>query len=390
MESGSILQSSSVSGASIHRRTAVITYNTSHYVLLFRQNLIRQLQAQGYRVVAVAPRDGHSGRFRDIGVDYVPIDMDNKGANPLKDLRLLADLHRTYRRLRPDVALHFTIKPNIYGSIAAKFLGIPVVNNVTGLGTAFVRGGMLRRISETLYKLAFRHAEVVFFQNDDDFKLFRDARIVKDSQCAVLPGSGVDTNRFAPRPARPNGGPFHFLFIGRLIKDKGIGEYVEATKMLKARGFVFRSQVVGQLGSENRGAISQADIESWVEQGLVEYLGEVQDVREVIGQADCIVLPSYREGTSKTLLEAASMGKPLVASDVPGCNNIVESNVNGILCKPADAAELAEAMRRMLELPAERRDQMGREGRRRMLERFDESIVLKKYADALRHLRLED
>lgn len=389
MDLGSVPNRASTDVRPSRRRTAVITYNTSHYVLLFRRNLIRRLQEHGYHVIAVAPIDDHSPRFRDIGVEHVPIRMDNKGVNPVKDLALLTEIYRVYRRLRPDVALHFTIKPNIYGSLAARALGIPVINNVTGLGTAFVRGGLLRRVSEFLYRLAFLRAAVIFFQNEDDHQLFCQARIVKPAQTEVLPGSGVDTGRFAPRPLAAGRGPFRFLFIGRVIKDKGVGEYVEASRILKARGREVRSQVLGQIGSENRTAISRAVVDEWAAAGVIEYLGEVEDVRDAIAQADCIVLPSYREGTSKTLLEAASMAKPIVASDVPGCNNIVRPGVNGFLCRPADAEDLAAAMAKMMDTPAEARERMGNEGRRLMVEQFDERIVLEKYSDALRRVTLE-
>ncbi len=360
-----------------------ITNNTSHYIIVFRLNLIRALQENGCRVIAIAPTDKYSLELEKHGVEYIPVDIDNKGTNPAKDAKLLVSLYKIYKATRPDAILHFTIKPNIYGSIAAGMLKIPVINNVTGLGTAFLSGGPLQYISERMYRFAFKKANKVFFQNDIDHKFFLGKNLVNILRSEVIPGSGVDTTRFSPRIHTRQKNKFVFLLIARVIKDKGILEYIEAAEILKSRGINFESRLLGQIGSENRGALSQNDVNSWVAKGLINYLGEHEDVRDAIADADCIVLPSYREGTSKSLLESAAMGKPIIASDVPGCNNVVEDGFTGYLCKPRNALDLANKMEAMINLPATIRNKFGEAGRKKMTMHFDEKIVIKRYLEAL-------
>jgi len=364
----------------------IITYNTCHYIFLFRVNLIRALQLNGYQVVAVAPEDKYSARLKELGVQFVPVNVDNKGLNPIKDLFLLIDFVRVFKRVNPEVILNFTIKPNLYGSIAASYLGIPVVANVTGLGTAFLRGGLIKLIAKLLYASAFRNVGMVFFQNFYDHEQFLRWGHVSATNSDLLPGSGVDISKFSPDCAPRLNGMFRFLLIARMIRDKGIVEYAEAVRLLKAYGVDFEACLLGQVDVENRGSISREVIKQWERDGLISYLGEVNDVRSEIGAADCVVLPSYREGTSKTLLEAASMALPLIATDVPGCNNVVIDGENGYLCEARNASSLAECMKRMMDLDVKARIEMGRRGRERMINFFDEKIVVDKYIEAIHRL----
>jgi glycosyltransferase involved in cell wall biosynthesis len=335
--------------------------------------------------VVIAPQDPAADkRMRDLGVERIEIEIDRAGLNPLADLKLLARYRALLRRLRPAAYLGYTIKPNIYGSLAAASLGIPALPNVSGLGTAFIRGGGLQAIVTQLYRIGFRRAPVVFFQNDEDRELFVARRIVRPEQARVLPGSGVDLKRFAPAPL-PDGPPT-FLFIGRLLRDKGVVEFVEAARLLRSDFPGARFQLLGGLDEGNRTAIRQADIDTWVAEGVVEQLGTTDDVRPFIVAANAIVLPSYREGLPRSLLEAAAMARPLIASDVPGCRDVVEDGVNGYLCAMRDAGSLAAAMRRLAQLPLAQQLAMGEAGRRRVQERFSESLVVRAYLDVLARL----
>lgn len=317
-------------------------------------------------------------------MEYCPIEMDRQGISPARDLLLLWRYWRTLRRLRPDIFLGFTAKPNVYGSLAAQALGISVINNVAGLGTAFIRKGPLTRIVSALYRLAFRRSATVFFQNPEDRDLFVGEGMVRPEQARLLPGSGVDLERFQPGepPSGPAGG-FTFLLIGRLLWDKGVAEFVEAARRVRREAPDARFQLLGFLDVLNRTAVSRADVESWVREGVVDYLGETDDVRPFIAAADCVVLPSYREGLPRTLLEAAAMARPLIATDVPGCRQVVEDGVNGFLCAARDAASLAAAMTRMLSLGGEERARLGAAGRAKVQREYDEKLAVGIYVEAV-------
>ncbi len=349
--------------------------------------LIEALQNQGIDVYAIAPRDDYSKLLEQAGCQFEPVKMDSRGTNPMKDIRLIKELYNVYKKIRPDVVLHYTIKPNIYGTVAASLLRIPVVNNVCGLGTVFLKEGITSRIAIGMYKMAFRFPRKVFFQNDYDLDLFVERRIVKKGICDVLPGSGIDLNRFSPMGSSRTKGKFTFLLISRLLHDKGVLEYIDAVRKLKESGLEAHFQILGPKAPDHKRGIDLSIIDSWLEQGLVEYLGTTDDVREYIDKADCVVLPSYREGTPRTLLEAASSAKPIVTTDVPGCNNVVSDNENGFLCRLKDADDLAQKMKKMAELPDDKLLEMGRVGRKRMEERFSEHVVINKYLHTLNQIK---
>ena len=364
-------------------KTILISINASWNIVNFRQGLIRGLQAAGWRVIALAPPDEYSGRFGDLGVDYRPIEMDKKGVSPLRDLALLGRYYRALKALKPDIFLGYTAKPNVYGSMAAHALGIPVINNVSGLGTAFIREGLLTRIVSALYRTAFRRSATIFFQNEEDRDLFVERRLVAPAKAKLLPGSGIDLARFSPAPPADRGSGFAFLLIARLLWDKGVREYVEAARIVRTEAPEARFRLLGFLDVENRTAVSRTEVEAWVEEGLIDYLGVSDDVREAIAAADCVVLPSYREGLPRTLLEAAAMAKPLIATDVPGCRQVVKDGGNGFLCAVRDSHSLAEAMLRMLRASPAERAALGAAGRARMESEYDERIVVDRYLAAI-------
>ncbi len=305
------------------------------------------------------------------------------GRDPRADFLLFWRYLRLLRRYRPVALLSFTVKPNIYGGLAARLLGIPRICNVSGLGNAFIQGGWLGRLVQGLYTLGLGGAKTVFFQNPDDRDFFLGRRLVRENQAALLPGSGVDLDYFKPLGERGAGeqNSFVFLFIGRLLGDKGLMELLQAVKLLKDPAP--RLRILGPLGGTNPTTITPEVLAQWRQDPQVALLGPADDVRPFIDAADCVVLPSYREGTPRSLLEAAAMGKPLIATDVPGCRQVVQDGRNGYLCRVRDPHDLARAMRQLMKLSPEQRQAMGRASRKLAEDVFDEKLVVKKYLEAL-------
>lgn len=363
----------------------VLSANLAWNIVNFRGALIRGLKEGGYEPVVIAPRDpAMDARMAELGVEQIALNVDRSGVNPFADLRLLRQYRQIFKRLRPAAYLSFTIKPNIYGAMAASALGVPAIPNVSGLGTAFIRAGPLQLIVTRLYRLAFRKAATVFFQNPDDRELFIDRGIVELERTRLVPGSGVDLKRFVPAP-QPDGPPT-FLLVSRLLRDKGVVEFIEAARLVRAQMPTARFQLLGPIDEGNRTAISRSDLDRWQRNGVIEYLGAADDVRPYIAAASAVVLPSYREGLPRSLLEAGAMARPLIATDVPGCREVVDDGVNGYFCNPADPGSLASAMKKFAELPIEARAAMGAASRRKVHDRFSEDIVVGTYLDVLNSL----
>jgi glycosyltransferase involved in cell wall biosynthesis len=374
------------------QRKVLIALNTSWNLVNFRAGLIRALVAKGYEVVAVAPPDEYVTRLAELGCRFVPLPMDNKGTHPVRDALLLWRFWRLFRRERPDVYMGYTVKPNVYGSLVAHRLGLPVINNIAGLGAVFIRDGWLVRVVRLLYRLALGRSKKVFFQNEDDRQLFVAAGLVLAEVTDLLPGSGIDLTRFTVLPLGVSNDTvqrFRFLLIARMLWDKGVGEYVEAAQFLRVRWPQAEFCLLGFVDVQNPAAISRGQMDTWVSQGHVIYLGVSDDVRAEIAAADCIVLPSYREGTPRTLLEAAAMGRPIITTDAVGCREVVDEGVNGYLCKVRDAGDLAEKMERMMSLSPEQRSEMGKRGRAKMEFEFDEQIVITKYLAAIEETQVQ-
>jgi glycosyltransferase involved in cell wall biosynthesis len=360
----------------------ILAANSSWNIVNFRAGLIRALKDAGYEPVVVAPLDPSAEeRMRELAVERAVIGIDRSGLNPLSDLRLLSEYRRILARLNPVAFLGFTIKPNIYGCIASRSLGIPAIANISGLGTVFIKRGALLALVTRLYRFGLNRAAVVFFQNPDDRDLFVARRMVHSGQARLLPGSGVDLDRFAPAP-QPSG-PATFLLIARLLGDKGVREFVAAARSLRPELPDACFQLLGPVDEGNRTAITRAELQSWIAEGVIEHLGETDDVRPFVAAATAVVLPSYREGLPRTLLEAAAMARPLIATDVPGCREVVEDGINGYLCLVRDSASLAKGMKKLAELPAAQRLAMGEAARRKVQDKFSETVVIRAYLDAL-------
>lgn len=360
----------------------MITVNAAWNIWNFRRNLVTALLDDGHQVTVLSPADGYEAQLREMGCRFICLSMDPSGLNPLRDLGVFQRISNVFTSERPDVVLSFTIKNNLYGAIVAKRLRIPFIPNVTGLGTAFLSRGSLQFVAENLYRAAFRSLPVVFFQNDDDAELFVHRRLVRSGQVRVLPGSGIDLQHFAPADYPPDKAPT-FLMIARLLRDKGVGEFVEAAKIVRARRADSRFQLVGAAGADNRSAFSLAEVRTWEKSHGIEYLGPLADVRPRIAAAHCVVLPSYREGAPRTLIEAGAMARPLIATDVPGCRDVVDHEVSGLLCAPRDSNALAEACLRFLSLPRKVRVKMASAARAKMERGYDQKIVIDAYREAI-------
>ncbi|MEG3123103.1 glycosyltransferase family 4 protein [Sphingomonas sp. GB1N7] len=363
-------------------KTIVLSINTSWNILNFRRNLIERLQREGFDVVAVAPRDAHSAALMAMGVRFFPIEIDSKGLSPLRDLRLTAQYYHILRRLRPVAYLGWTIKPNVYGSLAAHALGIPVINNISGLGTAFIKVGLLTRLVRRLYRAALSRSATVFFQNRHDRDLFVAQSLVPSARTALLPGSGIDLAHFTPDPAAETSVPT-FLMVARLLRDKGVVEFADAARIVRDARPDARFELLGFLDVQNRTAIDREMVEGWVREGVLHYLGDTSDVRPHLARAMAVVLPSYREGMPRSLLEAAAMGRPLIATDVPGCTEIARGGDNALLCRVRDAASLAEAMLAMLAMTPTERAMMGARSRQIAEREFDVTLVEAGYLEAI-------
>jgi len=371
----------------------LVLANTTWNLVNFRSGLIRALVEDGHEVLACAPADRWVPALQALGCRHCPVPLDQQGTHPWHDALLLGRLLRLMWRERPHVLLGFTVKPNVYGSIAARacnLMGrqVAVINNVAGLGATFIQPSWVTWVVKYLYRLALRRSSTVFFQNADDRDLFLRHALAVQDQCVLLPGSGVDLQHYSPAPpttaTAPNGdGLFRFLMVSRLLWDKGLGELVEAAHLVRRARPQVRVQVLGFLDVENPSAVSREQIQQWQGEGHIEYLGCSDDPRAALVQADCVVLPSYREGTPRSMLEAAAMAKPLITTDVPGCRRVVDHGVNGWLCRMRDAQDLADKMLAMVDLPAPTRAAMGQASRLKVEREFDEQRVLEQYRSAI-------
>ncbi|WP_309612043.1 glycosyltransferase family 4 protein [Sphingomonas sp.] len=362
----------------------VLSSNSLWNITNFRAPVVRRLAYEGWSLVVAAPATEQERTAFTLPADVMPIVLKRSGLNPLRDIGLLLRYCRVLHEIRPAAYLGWTIKPNIYGALAARMAGVPAILNVSGLGTAFLGSGLLARFVGLLYRVAFARAHVIFFQNGDDRALFVERRLVRAEQARLLPGSGIDLDHYRQVPL-PEGPPT-FLLIARLLGDKGVREYVTAARMLREELPGVRFRLLGPIDSDNRSAVTQGEVDGWVTEGVVDYLGTADDVRSAIAAASVVVLPSYREGLPRTLLEAAAMGRPLIATDVPGCRDLVDEGVNGTLCAARNAGSLAEAMRRMAVFDPKTLGAMGRASRDKAECGYDERLIADAYVGALREL----
>ena len=360
----------------------VLFANTEWYLWNFRRSLAVALRDAGHDVLLLSPDGPYGEKLRALGLRWQALPMDRRSLNPLREAALLWHLVRLFRRERPALVHGFTIKSAVYGSLAARLAGVPArVNAVAGMGYVFISDSLqarvLRPIVRALLKLALggRNARLIL-QNPDDVALFECAGLVDAAHVRLIPGSGVDCMRFAPDPARVPGERMRVLLPARLLWDKGLAEYVHAARVLHAEGRPIDFLLAGDPDPGNPAAVPEADVREWVGQGLVQWLGHVDDMPTLLRDVDVVALPSYREGLPKGLIEAAASGCALVTTDVPGCREVVTHEMDGLLVPMQDGNALARAIARLHEDPA-LRTRLSEAGRRKALERFDERIVVR-------------
>lgn len=362
----------------------MIGLNSSWNIVNFRSGLIKSLVKHGYEVIGLAPFDSYSKLLKSINCRFIPVKIDTKGKNPLIDILLLIKYLCIFSREKPDVYLGFTVKPNVYGSIAAHLLGIPVINNIAGLGRVFNKKNIISRIVVFLYRISLSRSSTVFFQNNSDYRDFLNFEIVKKTQSIVLPGSGVDLVKFKPVFRRKQRQNIIFLLISRLLWEKGVKEFVESARILKKTFKDVDFYILGFTNKNDPQYVPLKQLKQWESDGFITYLGESDDVRVEIENADCVVLPTnYKEGTPRVLLEAAAMGKPLISTNTPGCRDIVKDGDNGFLCSPNSPRDLAISMNKFIQLDQEPRARLGLKSREIAEENFDEKLVVKKYLHAI-------
>lgn len=357
--------------------------NTAFSICNFRNGILAKLIADGYKVITVGPKDAYSVKLAAMGCEVIDMPMAAKGINPCEDLALLLQIGQLYKAMKPDFIFHYTIKPNIYGSVAARLAGVPSIAVTTGLGYTFINDNWVARVARWLYKVAFLSPKEVWFLNEDDRQTFLRYRLVASEKAVLLHGEGVDTTHFSPQSAPVNDGKTRFLLVARMLWDKGVGEYVEAARQVRKQYPNAVFQLLGECGVPNPSVVTRAEMAEWEREGVIEYLGTTTDVRPYIAQADCMVLPSYREGVPRTMLEAAAMGKPLIASDAPGCRDVVVDGQTGWLCPVKNAVALATCMKQLLAMPVADRQAMGKAGRKFIVDNFDEKKVVAHYLATL-------
>ncbi len=360
----------------------ILFANTDWYLYNFRRSLAMALMEQGYELLLISPPGPYGERLRALGLRWEPVPMDRRSLNPLREARLLAWLVVLFRRERPALVHGFTIKCAVYGSLAARLAGVPArVNAVAGMGYVFTSGDakarMLRPVVRALMHAALdgRNARLVL-QNPDDVALFEQAGFVDRSRIRLIPGSGVDCSRFSARTgARDPSQPLRVLLAARLLWDKGIAEYIAAARQLLGEGRAIRFLLAGDPDPGNPAAVPEATVRAWADEGVVDWLGHVDDMPGLFATVDIVVLPSYREGLPKGLIEAAACALPLVTTDVPGCREVVSDGVDGLLVAVRDAPALAGAIARLQDDPDMAR-KFGAAARIKALHQFDESVVI--------------
>jgi len=361
-----------------------LLYNTTVYVYKFRINLIQQIQKLGYEVIVVSPEDDYVEKLRELGIQHHHIDMSQYGLNPFKELFTTYKIYKVLKEYQPQYSLHYTIKPNIFGGIAAYFANVDVISNIAGAGKAFSNeDSLFAKIISVLYKIGLKKSKKVLFQNYDDMNLFLAKKILSKEKAERIPGSGVDLKNYKTKNTKAGS---EFLFVGRLLKEKGIEYYLEAAVLTleKFPNAIFK--LVGE--HENRPEyINKELLDKYLEHKNIIYYGSVSPDRmpSILDEASCIVLPSYyREGVPRSLLEAASMSKPIITTNNVGCKEVVDEGVNGYKCEIKDAHCLHLSMCKFLSLSDEEKINMGKNGRKKMEQEFDEKIVINKYINLIK------
>ncbi len=366
------------------RYKIAIVANSSWNVYNFRLNLLQKFKSEGFEVIVIAPVDEYIAHLDKFHCDkHIPLkSLSRKSTLPTRDLSLVWELFRIYSEEKPDLVIHYTIKPNIFGNIAAKLANVKSICVVTGLGYTFLKEGLLKSIANQLYKLSFRFANKVVFENQDDRALFIKKKLVNQQKAIAVKGCGINTSHYRPTKSKENK-HLVFTFIARLLYDKGIVEFVEAAKIVKKQYPDTQFWVIGELDIQNPSTISRDQLVEWIDKEYIQYQGTTNDIRKYIKKSDVVTLPSYREGLPKVILEGMAMGKPIITTDTAGCRETVDHGSNGLIVPLKDATALASAMVTMIEIPSEERQSMGQKSREMAVNLFDDAIITEFYLQVI-------
>lgn len=365
-------------------RRILFVANTAWSMHNFRLGLMKALLARGCQVFVAAPYDFYIDKMTDVGIEVICLEkLRASGANPFNEWAFYRELLAVYKLYKPDLIFHYTIKPNIYGVLAAKKLGIPTIAVTTGLGYVFTNRNLVSLAGRWLYRYALPKANAVWFLNREDLAGFRMHIGLPQHKTQLLPGEGIDTSVFERRTAIDFTNTV-FIFTGRMLYEKGVELLVSSVKQLRKKDHRFSCLLLGFLDIENPSAIPREKLVQWEEEGLVNYLGSTDNVRPYLEKANCFVFPSYySEGIPKSLLEAASMEMPIITTDNVGCKDVVEDGKTGFLAQPKSVASLTEKMERFLNLPVEEKIKMGKLGREKVRTVFDEYHVISIYLHSI-------
>ncbi|MEO9869271.1 glycosyltransferase family 4 protein [Ekhidna sp.] len=361
--------------------------NTCWNIYNFRKGLVQKFLSDGHEIIALAPEDEYTKNIEDWGVKWIETPLDGTGTNPFKDFSYFYGILKAFKTERPQIALGFTIKSNIYASIASIFCSTSVICNVSGLGTTFLVKGLAGKLAIQLYKIAFRYSSYIFFQNVDDKNLFSSIIKINTDKVGVLPGSGIDLKSYQVEPLN-NNQPIKFLMISRLIIEKGVYEYAEAASYFLDDDRV-KFTLIGKLDELHSRTIQKTELEEWVNNEWIDYMTHSNDIAQIIKEHDVVVLPSYREGTPRTLLEGAALGRPLLASNVPGCKEVIKDGYNGFLFGVRDVKSLVDKIRLYLSLSKDEKNVLSTNSRKLVEDKYDENIVIDMYSDVIRRITRE-
>ena len=356
----------------------LVLANNDFGLYKFRKELLVTLCKENNEVYVSLPYGQMIPLIEEIGCVYIRQEFNRRGTNPFSDMKLMRSYIKQIKEINPDIVLSYTIKPNVYGGLACQATKKPYIVNVTGLGSAIENGGLLQWITTRLYKLGLRKADCVFFQNQSNMHIFLEKKIVKEEHAKLIPGSGVNLENHCLEPYPDNEKEFNFLFVGRIMKDKGINELLEAIKILHQENPNIMLDIVGRCEEDYVSILKTAE-----DEGIIRYHGLQENVHDFYKKAHCVVLPSYHEGMANVLLEGASTGRPVIATDIPGCRETFEDGETGYSCVAKDANSLLMAMRKILKLTNEVRRDMGLKGRNKVKNEFDRSIIVNAYTQEI-------
>ncbi|WP_041595733.1 glycosyltransferase family 4 protein [Halanaerobium hydrogeniformans] len=363
-----------------NKKRILILANSGRDIYIFRGELVSRLIKEGFEVYFSVPQKNSNKKvevLENMGAKHIKTYINRRGINPLEDLKLIIDYKNIVKKIYPDLILTYTVKPNIYGNWVASYYNISSIMNITGIGTSL--NSKLKYFVKHLYSSACKRTDIVFFQNKSNLTLFLEKNMVSKNKSVLIPGSGVNIDKFKPLEKESNDNKIKFLYIGRVMKEKGIEEYIEASKLLKEKYSNLEFQILG--------SFEEDEYEEIIEKtSSVKFLGYSHDVRQEIKEADCIVNPSYHEGMSNILLEGAAMAKPLIASNIPGCKEIIENNINGFLFKAKSSLQLQKRIIQFISLSPAERTKMGEESRKKIEKEFDRKIVTNEYLKKINKL----